>query len=139
MLNVHSYSKKGDKMKNYKISEVSKLVNLNQHTLRYYEKIGLIKTLKKDDSGNRIYTDADITWIKFLIKLKHTGMKLSEMQKYSELRYAGESTVTERRELLEKQQRELALEINELQATYKYVEEKIEYYKKMESEINGKK
>ena len=124
---------------NYKISEVSKLVNLNQHTLRYYEKIGLIKTLKKDDSGNRIYTTADITWIKFLIKLKHTGMKLSEMQKYSELRYAGDSTVRERRELLEKQQKELEMEIMELQATHKYVEEKIEYYKKMESEINGKK
>ena len=126
-------------MKNYKISEVSKLVNLNQHTLRYYEKIGLIKTLKKDDSGNRVYTDADITWIKFLIKLKHTGMKLSVMQKYSELRYEGDSTVSERRELLEKQQKELELEIKELQATYKYVEEKIQYYKKMESEINGKK
>ena len=126
-------------MKNYKISEVSKLVNLNQHTLRYYEKIGLIKTLKKDDSGNRIYTTADITWINFLIKIKHTGMKLSEMQKYSELRYAGDSTVRERRELLEKQQKELEMEIMELQATHKYVEEKIEYYKKMESEINGKK
>ncbi len=139
MLKCAQLQQKGDNMKNYKISEVSKLVNLNQHTLRYYEKIGLIKTLKKDDSGNRVYTDADITWIKFLIKLKHTGMKLSEMQKYSELRYEGDSTVSERRELLEKQQKELELEIKELQATYKYVEEKIQYYKKMESEINGKK
>ena len=139
MLKCAQLQQKGDNMKNYKISEVSKLVNLNQHTLRYYEKIGLIKTLKKDDSGNRIYTTADITWIKFLIKLKHTGMKLSEMQKYSELRYAGDSTVRERRELLEKQQKELEMEIMELQATHKYVEEKIDYYKKMESEINGKK
>ena len=139
MLKCAQLQQKGDNMKNYKISEVSKLVNLNQHTLRYYEKIGLIKTLKKDDSGNRIYTTADITWIKFLIKLKHTGMKLSEMQKYSELRYAGDSTVRERRELLEKQQKELEMEIMELQSTHKYVEEKIEYYKKMESEINGKK
>ena len=126
-------------MNNYKRSEVSKLVNLNQHTLRYYEKIGLIKALEKDKSGNRIYTSGDVTWIKFLVKLKHTGMKLSEMQKYSELRYIGDSTVSERRELLEKQQKELELEIKVLQATYKYVEEKIQYYKKMESEINGKK
>ena len=126
-------------MKYYKISEVTKLVNLNQSTLRYYEKVGLISTLEKDESGNRKYSSDDIQWIKFLIKLKHTGMKLSEMLKYSELRYIGDSTAKDRRELLENQLQKLKIEIDNLKETYKYVEEKIEFYKKMESEINGKK
>ena len=126
-------------MKYYKISEVTKLVNLNQSTLRYYEKVGLISTLEKDESGNRKYSSDDIQWIKFLIKLKHTGMKLSEMLKYSELRYIGDSTAKDRRELLENQLQKLKIEIDNLKETYKYVEEKIEFYKKMESEIKGKK
>ena len=121
-------------MKYYKISEVTKLVNLNQSTLRYYEKVGLISTLEKDESGNRKYSSDDIQWIKFLIKLKHTGMKLSEMLKYSELRYIGDSTAKDRRELLENQLQKLKIEIDNLKETYKYVEEKIEFYKKMESE-----
>lgn len=126
-------------MKYYKISEVTKLVNLNQSTLRYYEKVGLISTLEKDESGNRKYSSDDIQWIKFLIKLKHTGMKLSEMLKYSELRYIGDSTAKNRRGLLENQLQKLKIEIDNLKETYKYVEEKIEFYKKMESEINGEK
>ena len=126
-------------MKYYKISEVTKLVNLNQSTLRYYEKVGLISTLEKDESGNRKYSSDDIQWIKFLIKLKHTGMKLSEMLKYSELRYIGDSTAKDRRELLENQLQKLKIEIDNLKETYKYVEEKIEFYKEMESERKGKK
>jgi DNA-binding transcriptional MerR regulator len=81
------------------IGEISEQTNLSESTLRYYEKKGLIKVLR-DKNGRRDYAESDIEWIKFIRRLKETGMPLKDIHKYSDLRYRGNSTMPERLNML---------------------------------------
>ena len=71
------------------IKEFSQLVGLSAHTLRYYEKIGLLRNVLRSPSGHRAYTPRDIEWISFVIRLKETGMPLEEILDYAKLRKLG--------------------------------------------------
>ena len=68
--------------------------------LKLLENQGLIK-VARDSGGRREYEENDIEWIKFIRRLKETGMHLRDIQKYSELRYCGKSTMPERMKILE--------------------------------------
>lgn len=82
------------------IREISEKTNLPESTLRYYEKKGLIR-VSRDKNGRRDYKESDIEWIKFIRRLKETGMLLKDIQKYSDLRYRGKSTMPERLNILQ--------------------------------------
>lgn len=81
------------------IGEMSKQTNLTESALRYYEKKGLIR-VARDKNGHRNYGQSDVAWVQFLQRLKDTGMRLRDIRRYSELRYAGEHTVPERLAML---------------------------------------
>lgn len=66
----------------YSISEVSEKMNLSTHTLRYYEKIGLIPSPKRNEGKKRLYSEEDLNFIIFLKSLKDTGMSLEEMTEF---------------------------------------------------------
>ncbi len=83
------------------IGEFSRLTGINCSALRYYEEKGLIR-VSRDGGNRRNYSEADTEWVKFLQKLKNTGMSLKDMKRYSDLRYKGDTTISERLELLEK-------------------------------------
>ncbi len=83
-----------------KIGEISNKTNLPASTLRYYEKKGLIK-VDRDKNGRRHYKNSDIEWIKFIKRLKETGMLIKDIQHYSELRYIGSITMPERLKILQ--------------------------------------
>ena len=82
------------------IGEISEKTNLPESTLRYYEKKGLIR-VSRDKNGRRNYKESDIEWIKFIRRLKETGMLLKDIQQYSDLRYRGKSTMPERLNILQ--------------------------------------
>lgn len=84
-----------------RIGELSRAANISEYTLRYYEKKGLIQ-VKRDNVGRRCYEKSDIEWIKFIKRLKDTGMLLKDIEIYSRLRYAGEETMPERLSMLKK-------------------------------------
>lgn len=65
------------------IGEISEKTNLPESTLRYYEKKGLIR-VSRDKNGRRNYEESDIEWIKFIRRLKETGMLLKDIQLYSD-------------------------------------------------------
>lgn len=81
------------------IGEISQKTNLSESTLRYYEKKKLI-VVERDANGRRTYSKDDIEWIKFIRRLKETGMLLKDIRRYSELRYLGKETMPERLEML---------------------------------------
>lgn len=83
-----------------KIGEIAKKTNLPESTLRYYEKRGLLK-VDRDKNGRRYYKESDIEWIKFIRRLKETGMLIKDIQHYSELRYVGSITMPERLQILQ--------------------------------------
>jgi len=63
----------------YAIGEVSRLVDLSQRTIRYYEEIGLLHSVRRIENGKRIYTDHDVRRLKFINRLKVLGLSLAEM------------------------------------------------------------
>ncbi|MED1599639.1 MerR family transcriptional regulator [Bacillus sp. FSL H8-0534] len=116
----------------FTIKQISKITGLTVHTLRYYEKIGLLNEVSRDINGYRQYSEADISWINFLIRLRVTGMSVTDMKLFSDLRSQGEPTIRSRRELLEIHQNKVLKEIKELKDNLVKIEEKIDYYKGME-------
>ena len=63
----------------YRIGEVAAKVALTERTIRYYEELGLLDSVKRLDGGTRVYTDDDVRRLKFIRKLKLLGLSLQEM------------------------------------------------------------
>ena len=83
------------------IAEAAHASGLSSHTLRYYERTGLLEPVIRDGSGHRRYREADLERISFLTKLRATGMPIREVRRYAGLMKAGEATNEERLALLE--------------------------------------
>ena len=62
------------------IGEIAKILDMSQRTIRYYEEIGLLNSIKRVEGGRRIYTEEDLRRLKLIKRLKIMGMTLSEMQ-----------------------------------------------------------
>jgi len=111
-----------------RIGEMAKAADISKYTLRYYERKGLIR-VNRDDVGRRCYEESDIEWIKFIKRLKDTGMLLKDIREYSRLRYEGNTTMPERLQILEKH-REYVLEQQKKWADYlDNLDDKIVFYK----------
>jgi DNA-binding transcriptional MerR regulator len=63
----------------YQIGKLANLLQLSPRTIRYYEEIGLLSSVKRVEGGKRVYTDNDFQCLKFITMLKHLGLTLSEM------------------------------------------------------------
>ncbi|HET9112783.1 MAG TPA: MerR family transcriptional regulator [Burkholderiales bacterium] len=111
-----------------KIGELTKRSGLSAHTLRYYERIGLLPPAARDVSGNRDYDESILRWIEFLGRLKATDMPIRNRLRYAELRACGESTAIERRELLAAHRDGVRTRIAELQAGLQILDAKIAAY-----------
>jgi DNA-binding transcriptional MerR regulator len=71
--------------KYYQIGELASLINVSPRTIRYYEEIGLLNSVRRVEGGKRIYTDMDVQRLKFIIRLKHLGLTLSEMHELEDI------------------------------------------------------
>ena len=68
-----------------KIGELADLVEMSPRTIRYYEEIGLLNSVKRIEGSKRIYTDKDVQRLKFIKRLKHLGLTLSEMSELEDI------------------------------------------------------
>lgn len=125
-------------MADIEISDVSKLMKLNSSTLRYYESIGLITDIKRNASGKRVYSEEDIKWIEMIGRLRETGMNINKMKKYAQLRKMGDSTITERKNIMKEHLKFIENKIEELSKSRDYVAKKVEIYTEMEEKMNGR-
>ncbi|WP_046775018.1 MerR family transcriptional regulator [Streptomyces yangpuensis] len=112
----------------YTISEVEARTGLSQHTLRWYERIGLMPHVDRSHSGQRRFTDKDLDWLRFVGKLRATGMSVADMVRYAELVREGEHTVEERRDLLERTRNEVRARMAELTDALAVLDYKIDMY-----------
>ncbi|GGZ45078.1 transcriptional regulator [Asticcacaulis endophyticus] len=111
-----------------KIGELSKRSGLSAHTLRYYERIGLLPYADRDRSSQRDFDASILIWIEFLGRLRTTGMPIRDMLRYAALRERGVSTETERREMLEQHRERVRTHAAELQASLLVLDTKIAGY-----------
>ncbi|QNP63143.1 MerR family transcriptional regulator [Streptomyces genisteinicus] len=112
----------------YTISEVAALTGLTAHTLRWYERIGLMQHIDRSHTGQRRFTNRDLDWLAFVAKLRLTGMPVADMVAYAEMIRAGDHTFEARRELLHRTRHDVVQRIAELQDTLAVLDHKIEFY-----------
>jgi DNA-binding transcriptional MerR regulator len=109
------------------IQQVAQSSGLSVHTLRYYERIGLLDPIERASSGHRRYTSADIEWLRFLVYLRATGMSIRQMQNCAELRRGGATTERERLAFLEEHRQRLQQQQRKLEDHLSYIDQKIAY------------
>lgn len=115
-------------MKTYKISEVAKILGVSVHTLRYWDKIGLLNFIERDKNGNRVFKRDDFILLDTILCLKATGMHLRDIKHYVELCQKGISSVPERLEIMEGQKDEIEKQIEDLKDELFVAEQKVKYY-----------
>jgi DNA-binding transcriptional MerR regulator len=118
----------------YTIKEAAAETGVTAHTLRYYERIGLLEPIGRESSGRRRYGEADIYSVRFLTMLRATGMPIRDMLMFMQLTRAGDETVSVRAELLERHQLELHSRLKELDGHMEVLERKIAWYRQRERE-----
>ncbi len=116
------------------IKQVAEITGLSAHTLRYYERIGLIHPINREENTHRRYTQEDIGWIQFLMKLRATGMSIQDMQTYAELQRQGDVTLPERVDMLKRLQREVEMHMQALNEHLGLICYKIDLYSKLVQE-----
>nr|WKF56149.1 putative HTH-type transcriptional regulator [Paraburkholderia busanensis] len=110
------------------IGQVAQTLGVSAHTLRYYEQAGLIRAVGRTQAGHRLYSPADLDWLRFVMRLKATGMPIAGMQAFAALRADGAPTVGERRDLLVAHRDAVLARIAELQSNLGAIVDKIAYY-----------
>ena len=114
----------------FTISEAAAAAGVSAHTLRYYERVGLLPPIdRKASSGHRLYSQRDIDWAVFLTRLRATGMSIRSMREYAKLQRIGEGTEADRLALLEAHRDGVRRRLNEIEGNLKLIELKIGFYR----------
>lgn len=111
------------------IREVSAAVGLTDHTLRWYERIGLLDRVARGSDGRRRFTPNDVEWLRLLTKLRQTGMPVAQMHEYAEL-VRGGAGFAERLALLIDHREHVEAQIAAQQACLELLDFKIDNYRR---------
>lgn len=111
-----------------KIGELAARCGLSVHTLRYYERIGLLPRVDRDSGQRRDYDSGILVWLAFLGRLKTTGMPIQKRLAYARLRAEGPGTSTARREMLIAHRAEVAAKLADLTDCLTVLDRKIADY-----------
>jgi DNA-binding transcriptional MerR regulator len=116
------------------IAQAAERSGLSAHTLRYYERIGLIHPVGRGHNGHRRYGRDDMEWLGLLTKLRTTDMPIREMAEYAALVREGPHTAARRRALLEAHRDGIRRRMEQLEETAEVLNRKIEIYTEMENQ-----
>ena len=130
-------------MTTWTIAETAEKCGLSRHTLRWYERIGLLGAIERGGDGRRRFSDGDLDWLSLLTKLRATGMPVRDMQRYAGLVRSGAGQA-ERIELLKKHRQEVRRALAAQRECLKLLDTKISFYESSltaqeTSELQGSK
>src|SRR5690349_7822967 len=112
------------------IAEAAEATGLTTHTLRYYERDGLMLAVDRAPSGHRRYTGQDLGWIRMVTRLRGTGMPIREVRAYAELVRAGDGNEEARLALLRAHRDRVQQQLVEVAAHLDAIELKIHLYER---------
>lgn len=84
----------------YTVRDISKKTGVTTHTLRFYEKQGVLPYAERTENGFRMYDESSIEWIETILALRSTGIPLAELKHYVDLYKEGDSTLQKRKEVM---------------------------------------
>lgn len=113
----------------YTPGQVVEETGFSLDTLRYYERIGLLSSIRRNAAGQRRFSEEDIGWLGMVRCLRDTGMPIAEMVRFAELARAGDHTVRDRIALLEAHDERVEAQIATLQERQRAIRAKIAYYR----------
>ena len=113
-----------------KIAEVSEKYGLSADTLRYYERVGLIPTVNRNDSGIRDYNELDLRRVDFIKCMRGAGLPVEVLIEYVALVQQGDKTIEARKEILKEQRDLVSARLAEMQKTLDLLDHKIKVYEK---------
>ena len=113
-----------------KIAEVSEQYDISTDTLRYYERVGLIPPVNRNESGIRDYHELDLRRVEFIKCMRGAGLPIEVLIEYVALVQQGDKTIEARKEILIEQRKLLAARMKEMQKTLDILDHKIEVYEK---------
>ncbi len=119
-------------MADYTIGEAAGKLGIAPSALRYYDKEGLLPFVERSAGGIRIFRKSDLEWLSIIECLKKTGMPIKEIRKFIDLCIEGDSTIKERKELIEKRREAVSLQIRQLEETLSVLDYKKWYYETAE-------
>jgi DNA-binding transcriptional MerR regulator len=111
------------------ISDAARASGVSAHTLRYYERAGLLDPVDRAASGHRRYAEEDLVRIQFLTKLRSTGMPIRQIRAYAELMRGGEETHEARLALLEEHREAVRARLAETARNLDLIDHKIDFYR----------
>ena len=112
----------------YSIGQVAAKTGLTVHTLRYYEKEGLLPFVRKSSSCLRMFSDNDLGWLSIIECLKETGMPLKGIKQYIDWFREGDSTLPQRLEMFKQQQLKILTQIEQFQKYLQKIDYKVRIY-----------
>jgi len=112
------------------IAEAARRTGVSAHTLRYYERAGLVITaVGRTQGGRRRYHREDLIWIKVCTRLRATGMPIKTIRRYAELVSAGPGNEQERLALMEAHRADVTAKLAEIQENLELIDHKIDVYR----------
>ncbi len=111
------------------IAEAARRTGVSAHTLRYYERAGLVVTrVDRTAGGRRRYRQLDLDWITVCTRLRAAGMPIRTIRRYAELVAAGRGNERERLALLRTHRAEVAARLSQIQESLALIDHKIDVY-----------
>lgn len=112
----------------YKINEVANQSGIGPHTIRFYDRQGLLPFLKRDPGGVRQFSDLDMECLEIISMLKATGMTIKEIKKYLELCVLGDAALDKRLQFMQNHKTEVERQMDEYKKFMEIIGFKIWYY-----------
>jgi DNA-binding transcriptional MerR regulator len=111
------------------VAEAAAEAGVSAHTLRYYERAGLLARVERNGAGHRDYTEEDIEWVVMVTRLRATGMPIRAIREYAELVREGEGNEEQRLALLEEHRERVLEQLATIERNLELVDYKIGLYR----------
>lgn len=112
----------------YSMKDACQKIGITYETLKFYCNEGLVPNVKRDKNNYRVFDENDINWLSNLSCLKKCGMTIKDMKVYLDLCLQGQSTIPERKKILNTQKDDLIERIQELNKCVDYINGKQQFY-----------
>lgn len=115
----------------YTVKETAALLNLSEHTIRFYCDKGLVPSLQRDSNNVRLFSRESINWLIGIKRLKECGMSIEALKKYVDLCLEGDSSVPKRYEIIQEYQKYAEVQLQEAIERVEYLNHKLAHYQKI--------
>jgi DNA-binding transcriptional MerR regulator len=114
--------------KMYTIGDAAAELGMPASTIRFYEKNGLIPNQQRSSDGRRLFDEDDLEWMRFVERLKVSGMPIREIHEYIDLYLQGDATIEERRRIVYERRAAIDAQLEELMLARDFIDYKCWYY-----------